>query len=367
MHIYISQRALEEGVNAIIEEMVPFSYMMLREGYDAESIIQFLESAEDEDFDFIYEQADSEMLSESVVDEMSDEEVLLYEEQIGLVINHFGLMEATGAIRGAISLATKLKGMAPEALKKFVKNNAAARRLAERLGLLKKSPVPKTGTPKPTATPKTQAPKPKSSRTTDQKTQTASQSTKTQPPKLQPPKSKTPTKTNSSGLGGILKPTPGKLAGTGLALTGAGLIGQGLLGGGGDDSTTADADAKTKDALAKAEDEAREKERREREAEAKAKAERESRRRKDPTTGTPWWIARNQSLIGKRTEFRSDVALKRFRNPSAKANFTNIRSHYEYLVDYLIAEGHAETVEEATYVMEQMGEEAAVEILSEVI
>ena len=53
MHIYISQRALEEGVNAIIEEMVPFSYMMLREGYDAESIIQFLESAEDEDFDFI--------------------------------------------------------------------------------------------------------------------------------------------------------------------------------------------------------------------------------------------------------------------------------------------------------------------------
>ena len=43
-----------------------------------------LENAEDEDFDFIYEQADSEMLSESVVDEMSDEEVLLYEEQIGL-------------------------------------------------------------------------------------------------------------------------------------------------------------------------------------------------------------------------------------------------------------------------------------------
>lgn len=362
MHIYISQRALEEGVNAIIEEMVPFSYMMLREGYDAESIIQFLESAEDEDFDFIYEQADSEMLSESVVDEMSDEEVLLYEEQIGLVINHFGLMEAGGAIRGAISLAAKLKGMAPEALKKFVKNNAAARRLAERLGLLKKSPVPKTGTPKPTATPKTQAPKPKSSRTTDQKTQTASQTPKTQQPKTQQPKTKTPPKTQP---GGILKPTRGQLAGATLGTLGAGLVVPALLDGGGDDSTTADADAK--DALARAEAEAREKERREREAEAKARAEREARRRKDPTTGTPWWIARNQSLIGKRTEFRSDVALKRFRNPSAKANFTNIRSHYEYLVDYLIAEGHAETVEEATYVMQQMGEEAAVEILSEVI
>ena len=364
MHIYISQRALEEGVNAIIEEMVPFSYMMLREGYDAESIIQFLENAEDEDFDFIYEQADSEMLSESVVDEMSDEEVLLYEEQIGLVINHFGLMEAKGAALNLVSrLATKLKAMTPEALKQFVKNNTAARRLAERLGLLKKSPTPKAGTPKPTATPKTQAPKPKSSRSTEQKTQTASQTPKTQPPKLQPPKSKTTTKTNPGGLGGILKPTPGKLAGTALVVG----AGAGLLGGGGDDSTTADADAKTKDALAKAEAEAKAEADRKAEAEARARAEREARRRKDPTTGTPWWIARNQSLIGKRTEFRSDVALKRFRNPSAKANFTNIRSHYEYLVDYLIAEGHAETVEEATYVMQQMGEEAAVEILSEVI
>jgi hypothetical protein len=349
MHIYISQCALEEGVNAIIEEMVPFSYMMLREGYDAESIIQFLESAEDEDFYFIYEQADSEMLSESVVDEMSDEEVLLYEEQIGLIINHFGLMEGLGR---AFSLAARLKSMTPAALKQFVKNNTAARRLAERLGLLKKAPVPKTGTPKPTATPKTQGPKPKSSRTTDQKTQTASQ-----PPKLQPPKSKTPTKTNPSGLGAVIKNNPGKLAGTTLALTGAGLVVPALLDGGGDDSTTADAEKEREKAL--------------RDAEAEANKDKPTSTprppRKDPTTGTPWWIARNQSLIGKRTEFRSDVALKRFRNPSAKANFTNIRSHYEYLVDYLIAEGHAETVEEATYVMQQMGEEAAVEILSEVI
>ena len=355
MHIYISQHALEEGVNAIIEEMVPFSYMMLREGYDAESIIQFLESAEDEDFDFIYEQADSEMLSESVVDEMSDEEVLLYEEQIGLVINHFGLME--GAIRGAISLAAKLKAMTPAALKKFLKNNPAARSLARRLGLDKKAPVPKTGTPKPTATPKTQAPKPKSNRTTDQKTQTANQ-----PPKLQPPKSKTQTpKTKTKPGGGILNPTRGQLAGTTLGLTaGAGLLG---LGGGGDDSTTADADEEAK----------RQKELEDALNDANNPPEKDKPTstprppRKDPTTGTPWWIARNQSLIGKRTEFRSDVALKRFRNPSAKANFTNIRSHYEYLVDYLIAEGHAETVEEATYVMQQMGEEAAVEILSEVI
>lgn len=348
MHIYISQRALEEGVNAIIEEMVPFSYMMLREGYDAESIIQFLESAEDEDFDFIYEQADSEMLSESVVDEMSDEEVLLYEEQIGLVINHFGLME--GVIRGAISLAAKLKAMTPAALQKFLKNNPAARSLARRLGLDKKAPVPKTGTPKPTATPKSNTPKPKSSRTTDQKTQTASQT-----PKTQTPKTKTPTKTKPGG--GILKPTRGQLAGATLGTLGAGLVVPTLLGGGGDDSTTADAEKEREKAL--------------KDAEAEANKDKQTNTprppRKDPTTGTPWWIARNQSLIGKPTEFRTDVALKRFRNPSARANFTNIRSHYEYLVDYLIAEGHAETVEEATYVLQQMGEEAAVEILSEVI
>ena len=46
---------------------------------------------------------------------------------------------------------------------------------------------------------------------------------------------------------------------------------------------------------------------------------------------------------------------------------TRINSHYEYMVDYLIAEGHAETVEEATYVMQQMGEDATMEILNEVI
>ena len=360
MHIYISQRALEEGVNAIAVEMVPFSYMMLREGYDAESIIQFLESAEDEDFDFIYEQADSEMLSESVVDEMSDEEVLLYEEQIGLIINHFGLMEAAGAIRGAIGLAAKLKAMTPAALKQFVKNNTAARRLAERLGLLKKSPVPKTGTPKPTATPKTQGPKPKSSRTSQQQQQTASQT-----PKTQPTKSKTPPKTQP---GGILKSPAARTTATlgGAALVGYGLNQAGLFPGANDPNIGNDGPGQSKNDTTTADN-----------ADNSTTTSQDSKKddststprppRKDPTTGTPWWIARNQSLIGKRTEFRSDVALKRFRNPSAKANFTNIRSHYEYLVDYLIAEGHAETVEEATYVMQQMGEEAAVEILSEVI
>ena len=88
---------------------------------------------------------------------------------------------------------------------------------------------------------------------------------------------------------------------------------------------------------------------------------------KTQSSGTPWWIARNRDLIGRQPTFRSDVAMKRFRNPSARANFTNIMSEYEYLVDYLIAEGHADTVEEATYVLQQMGEEAAVEILNEIV
>ena len=66
----------------------------------------FLKMLEDEDFDFIYEQADSEMLSESAVDEMSDEDVLLYEEQIGLVLEN-------------VVLRNILKRMSPAALKKI--------------------------------------------------------------------------------------------------------------------------------------------------------------------------------------------------------------------------------------------------------
>ena len=344
MHIYISQRALEEGVNAIVEEMVPFSYMMLREGYDAESIIQFLESAEDEDFDFIYEQADSEMLSESVVDEMSDEEVLLYEEQIGLIIEN-------ALLRGM------LQRMSPAALKKFIKNNAAARRLAERLGLLKKvdAPTPKTGTPQPT-TPKSTTPKPKSSRTTDQKTQTASQ-----PPKPTKP-TKTPPKTKPGG--GILKSPAARTTATvlGGAAIGLGLNQAGLFPGANDpnigndgpgqsDSPTETKPAETKPAETKP---------------AETKPPKEETKPSSKGTGRPWWVALDKKLLSKPSTFRSDVALNRFRNPSG-AMMTRINSHYEYLVDYLIAEGHADTVEEATYVMEQMGEEAAVEILNEVI
>ena len=344
MHIYISQRALEEGVNAIIEEMVPFSYMMLREGYDVESIIQFLENAEDEDFDFIYEQADSEMLSESVVDEMSDEEVLLYEEQIGLIIEN-------AFLRGL------LQKMSPAALKKFIKNNSAARRLAERLGLLKKvdAPTPKTGTPQPT-TPKSTTPKPTSSRTSQQQAQTASQ-----PPKPTKP-TKTPPKTKPGG--GILKSPAARTTATvlGGAAIGLGLNQAGLFPGandpniGNDGPGQSDSPTETKPTETKP-------------AETKPpKEETKPPKQAEPEkTGTPWWIARNRRLIGKPASFRSDVALKRFRNPSSSKDFSSIMSEYEYMVDYLIAEGHAETVEEATYVMQQMGEEAAVEILNEVI
>ena len=343
MHIYISQRALEEGVDAIVEEMVPFLYMMLREGYDAESIIQFLESAEDEDFDFIYEQADSEMLSESVVDEMSDEEVLLYEEQIELIVENV--------------LAKMLSKMSPAALKKFIKNNSAARRLAERLGLLKKSPTPKTGTPKPTTTtPKSTTPKPTSSRTSQQQQQTASQ-----PPKPTKP-TKTPPKTKPGG--GILKSPAARTTATvlGGAAIGLGFNQAGLFPGANDpnigndgpgqsDSPTETKPTETKPAETKP---------------AETKPPKEEKKPSSKGTGRPWWVALDKKLLSKPSTFRSDVALNRFRNPSG-AMMTRINSHYEYLVDYLIAEGHAETVEEATYVMEQMGEEAAVEILNEVI
>ena len=337
MHIYISQHALEEGVNAIVEEMVPFLYMMLREGYDVESIIQFLESAEDEDFEFIYEQADSEMLSESVVDEMSDEEVLLYEEQIELIVENV--------------LAKMLSKMSPAALKKFIKNNAAARRLAERLGLLKKGP-----TPKPTTTPKSTTPKPKSSRTSQQQQQTASQ----------PPKPIKPTKpTKPGGPGGILKSKPGKLTATALVAAGLGygLNQAGLFPGandpkiGNDGPGQSDSPAETKPAETKPA---------ETNTDADNKKPPKETKPSSKGTGRPWWVALDKKLLTKPSTFRTDVALNRFRNPSG-GMMTRINSHYEYMVDYLIAEGHAETVEEATYVMQQMGEEASMKILSEVI
>ena len=337
MHIYISQRALEEGMDAIVEEMVPFSYMMLREGYDAESIIQFLENAEDEDFDYIYEQADSEMLSESVVDEMSDEEVLLYEEQIGFIVEN-------------VILRNLLRKMSPAALKKFIKNNSAARRLAERLGLLKKGPIPKTGTPKPTTTPKSTTPKPTSSRTSQQQAQTASQ-----PPKP----TKTPPKTKPGG--GILKSPAARTTATvlGGAAIGLGLNQAGLFPGANDPNIGNDGPGQS-DSPTTATD-----------PNNGSKDTDKDTPPKEPKpsnkgTGRPWWVALDKKILSKPSTFRSDVALNRFRNPSG-GMMTRINSHYEYMVDYLIAEGHAETVEEATYVMQQMGEDATMEILNEVI
>ena len=335
MHIYISQRALEEGMDAIVEEMVPFSYMMLREGYDAESIIQFLENAEDEDFDYIYEQADSEMLSESVVDEMSDEEVLLYEEQIGFIVEN-------------VILRNLLRKMSPAALKKFIKNNSAARRLAERLGLLKKGP-----TPKPTTTPKSTTPKPKSSRTSQQQAQTASQS----------PKPTNPTKTSPKTKpgGGILKSPAARTTATvlGGAAIGLGLNQAGLFPGANDPNIGNDGPGQSDSPTTATDPNNGSKDT---DKDTPPKEPRPSNK----GTGRPWWVALDKKILSKPSTFRSDVALNRFRNPSG-AMMTRINSHYEYLIDYLIAEGHADTIEEATYVMQQMGEEAAVEILNEII
>ena len=263
------------------------------------------------------------VLSESVIDEMSDEEVLLYEEQIGLVINHFGLME--GLLKG-LSLVTKLKAMTPAALKQFIKNNAAARRLAQRLGLLKKAPANKIKV------------KVKQQPGVIKK----SQVNKNQPPKKTPPK-------NKQGVVNKGNITKAGLGAAGLGL-GAGLLNDKLSGDGTDDSTTT---ANNTDS-------------------SKTDTDKNGNDTTPPKTpkkkGTPWWIARNQSLIRKPdVPFRTEVALKRFRNPSSNKDYSVISSEYEYLVDYLIAEGHAETIEEATYVMEQMGEEVAVEILNEVI
>ena len=64
--------------------------------------------------------------------------------------------------------------------------------------------------------------------------------------------------------------------------------------------------------------------------------------------------------LGRRPRY--DVALQSYRNPSQP-----LRNGFEMVADYLISEGHADTVEEARYVINQMEVDDITEILNEVI
>ena len=73
------------------------------------------------------------------------------------------------------------------------------------------------------------------------------------------------------------------------------------------------------------------------------------------TDNRGWWSTPRQDLYKKSRGYQStrNTYLNIRDNPIPP----NFRDHYEVIADYLISEGHAETIEEAEYVMRQLDEE----------
>lgn len=119
-------------------------------------------------------------------------------------------------------------------------------------------------------------------------------------------------------------------------------------------TTTADEKAKAEaEAKAKAEADAKAKA----EAEAKAKAEAEL-----PDKG--WWKAERQPGLWKKSASYK-AGLEAYRNVRANPVPSIYRDHYDLIADYLINEGHASTIEEAEYVMQQLDDDFIQSILEE--
>ena len=333
----MSQHALQEATEAIQNELLAFSYTMLKKGYDVEGIMEFLSVCDDEDIDFILEDAD--ILTEDVVDEMSDEDVNYYGEQLEIIAESLGRSLGTAA----------LKRMPPSVLRRLASSNKNVAKLIKKLGLLDDA-APSTIKVKPTNQPGIIKPKPK----VKQNSGSGSGSGTTKPTK--PGKPDKPTR---PGLGQTLKNNKGKILTT--TAIGAGLLGLGLsdkvkdfvTGNNGDSSTssdTASADTSSTDSSTDS-------------SNTKGDEDKKPPVVKKPETGkTPWWLGPqgDQTKLGRRPRY--DVALQSYRNPSQP-----LRNGFEMVADYLISEGHADTVEEARYVINQMEVDDITEILNEVI
>jgi len=327
----MSQHALQEATEAIQNELLAFSYTMLKKGYDVEGIMEFLSVCDDEDIDFILEDAD--ILTEDVVDEMSDEDVNYYGEQLEIIAERFGGLGAAA-----------LRRMPPSMLRRLAASNEKIAKLIRKLGLLDDG-AKQTIKVKPQTRPGTIKPKPK----TKPDSGSGSGTTK------QPSGSGT-TKPTKPGLGQTLKNNKGKLA-TGAAITtgiGAALFSDKIkdvvTGGNGSTSTdTASADTTTTTTTTDSTD--------------KGDEDKKPPTPPKPETGkTPWWLGPqgNQTKLGRRPRY--DVALQSYRNPSQ-----SLRNGFEMVADYLISEGHADTIEEARYVINQMEVDDITEILNEII
>lgn len=332
----MSQHALQEATEAIQNELLAFSYTMLKKGYDVEGIMEFLSVCDDEDIDFILEDAD--ILTEDVVDEMSDEDVNYYGEQLEIIAERFGGLGAAA-----------LRRMPPSMLRRLAASNKNIEKLIRKLGLLDDG-AKQTIKVKPSTRPSTIKPKPKtkpdsgSGSGTTKSTKSTSGSGTTKPTK--------------PGLGQTLKNNKGKILTT--TAIGAG-IGAGLFsdkvkdfvtGNSGDSSTsgdTASADTSSTDSST--------------DSNTKGDEDKKPPVVTKPETGkTPWWLGPqgDQTKLGRRPRY--DVALQSYRNPSQ-----SLRNGFEMVADYLISEGHADTVEEARYVINQMEVDDITEILNEII
>ena len=332
----MSQHALQEATEAIQNELLAFSYTMLKKGYDVEGIMEFLSVCDDEDIDFILEDAD--ILTEEVVDEMSDEDVNYYGEQLEIIAESLGRSLGTAA----------LKRMPPSMLRRLAASNEKIAKLIRKLGLLDDG-AKQTIKVKPPTRPSTIKPKPKTKPDSGSGSGTGSGTTKPT----------NPGKPTRPGLGQTLRNNKGKILTT--TAIGAGLLGLGLsdkvkdfvTGNNGDSSTssdTASADTSSTDSSTDS-------------SNTKGDEDKKPPVVKKPETGkTPWWLGPqgDQTKLGRRPRY--DVALQSYRNPSQ-----SLRNGFEMVADYLISEGHADTVEEARYVINQMEVNDITEILNEVI
>ena len=325
----MSQRALQEATEAIQNELLAFSYTMLKKGYDVEGIMEFLSVCDDEDIDFILEDAD--ILTEEVVDEMSDEDVNYYGEQLEIIAESLGRSLGTAALRR----------MPPSMLRRLAASNEKIAKLIRKLGLLDDG-AKQTIKVKPQTRPSTIKPKSKT------KPGSGSGSGTTKPTK--PTSGSGTTKPTKPGL------TKGKLA-TGAAITaglGAALFSDKIKdvvtgSNGSTSSDTASTDTSSTsstDSTTKGDDDKKP----------------PTPPKPKPDGKTPWWLGPqgDQTKLGRRPRY--DVALQSYRNPSQ-----SLRNGFEMVADYLISEGHVDTIEEARYVINQMEVDDITEILNEVL
>ena len=331
----MSQRALQEANEAIQNELLAFSYTMLKKGYDVEGIMEFLSVCDDEDIDFILEDAD--ILTEEVVDEMSDEDVNYYGEQLEIIAE--GLVKGLGA--------AALKRMPPSVLRRLAASNKNVAKLIKKLGLLDDG-AKQTIKVKPTNQPGVIKPKPKVKQNSGSGSGSGSGTTKPT----------NPGKPTRPGLGQTLKNNKGKIltttaigAGLGAALFSDKVKDIVTGGNGSTSSDTASADTSSTDSST---DSSNTKGNEDNKPPKPAKPK--------PDGKTPWWLGPggDTTKLGRRPRY--DVALQSYRNPSQP-----LRNGFEMVADYLISEGHADTVEEARYVINQMEVDDITEILNEVI